>query len=56
MKSAEFVSVEEYLKTTYDPDCDYVDGEVVERAMGERDHCELQFEVPLPEIFAGIEN
>jgi len=29
------VSVEEYLATTYDPDCDYVDGEPLERNMGE---------------------
>src|SRR5260221_6293043 len=29
--------VEEYLRTTYDPDCDYVDGEVLERNLGERD-------------------
>ena len=30
------VSVEEYLATTYDPDCDYVDGELLERNMGEK--------------------
>ena len=39
------VSVEEYLRTTYDPDCDYVDGEIVERNLGERDHSELQGEI-----------
>ena len=32
------VSVEEYLKTSYRPDCDYIDGEVRERNTGERDH------------------
>ena len=32
------VSVEEYLHTSYEPDCDYVDGELVERNVGERNH------------------
>jgi len=36
------VPVSEYLTTTYHPDCDYVDGEVLERNMGERDHSWLQ--------------
>ncbi|HEX4133020.1 MAG TPA: Uma2 family endonuclease [Bryobacteraceae bacterium] len=36
------VSVEEYLHTTYHPDCDYVDGEVQERNWGERDHSSAQ--------------
>lgn len=36
------VSVEEYLSAVYQPDCDYVDGEVLERNMGERDHAWLQ--------------
>ena len=30
------VSVEEYLKTVYEPDCEYVDGVVEERNLGER--------------------
>ena len=47
MKAAALVSVDEYLRTTYDPDCDYVDGEVIERNVGERDHSELQFELGL---------
>jgi Uma2 family endonuclease len=38
------VSVEEYLTTPYDPDCDYVDGEILERFVGERDHSDLQGE------------
>ncbi len=45
MKAATPVSVEEYLRTTYRPDCDYVDGEVLERNVGERDHSELQGEL-----------
>jgi Uma2 family endonuclease len=36
------ISVEEYLNTSYDPDCEYVDGEVIERNMGEPDHAGLQ--------------
>jgi Uma2 family endonuclease len=36
------ISVEEYLATSYRPDCDYVDGEVVERNLGEWDHSRLQ--------------
>ena len=36
------IPVEEYLRTTYRPDCDYVDGEVLERNMGETPHGCLQ--------------
>ncbi len=32
----------EYLKTTYRPDRDYIDGEVRERNLGERPHSLLQ--------------
>jgi Uma2 family endonuclease len=38
----EFVSVEEYLTTRYEPDCDYVDGRLEERNLGEFDHAMLQ--------------
>jgi Uma2 family endonuclease len=44
MKATMLVPVEEYLRTTYRPDCDYVDGEVLERNLGERDHSKLQRE------------
>ena len=44
MKTEAFVSVQEYLKTSYEPDRDYVDGEVQERNVGERDHSEIQGE------------
>jgi Uma2 family endonuclease len=40
--AAVFVPVEEYLRTVYRPDCDYVDGEVLERNMGEKPHARLQ--------------
>lgn len=36
------VPVEEYLRTTYHPDMEYVDGELVERHGGERKHSRLQ--------------
>jgi len=36
------VPVREYLSEVYRPDCDYVDGEVRERNMGEHDHARLQ--------------
>lgn len=36
------ISVSEYLNTTYRPDCDYVDGEVRERNLGEKTHSILQ--------------
>lgn len=38
MAAATQISVEEYLKTVYRPDCDYVDGVVEERNLGELDH------------------
>jgi len=45
MGSRTLVSVEEYLRTSYRPDCDYVDGEIVERNLGELDHSDLQGEI-----------
>jgi Uma2 family endonuclease len=36
------ISIEEYLRTSYHPDCDYVDGEIQERNLGEREHARLQ--------------
>jgi len=36
------ISVGEYLATSYRPDCDYVDGVVEERSLGEFDHSFLQ--------------
>jgi Uma2 family endonuclease len=40
--AARQVSVEEYLHTTYRPDCDYIDGAIVERNLGQHDHARLQ--------------
>jgi Uma2 family endonuclease len=36
------VSVEEYLASSYEPDCDYVDGVIEERNLGEWNHSRLQ--------------
>ena len=36
------ISVEEYLRTTSDPDCEYVRGIIKERAVGELDHASWQ--------------
>ena len=36
------VPVEEYLRTTYEPDMEYVDGQLVERHVGEYFHSSLQ--------------
>jgi Uma2 family endonuclease len=36
------VTVEEYLRTSYRPDREYVDGEVLERNLGEKEHSLLQ--------------
>ena len=45
MAARTLISVEEYLATSYRPDCDYVDGVVVERNLGTRDHGWLQLAV-----------
>jgi Uma2 family endonuclease len=42
MGTATLVPVEEYLNTSYDPDREYVDGEVVERNLGEKTHSTIQ--------------
>jgi Uma2 family endonuclease len=43
MGTTSLISIEEYLRTTYEPDCDYVDGGLVERNVGEKDHAKLQY-------------
>ncbi len=42
MASSTVVPVGEYLHTVYEPDCDYVDGEVIERNVGENQHSTIQ--------------
>jgi len=36
------LTLEEYLRTSYDPDCDFVDGVLEERNVGEYEHNNLQ--------------
>jgi Uma2 family endonuclease len=36
------VSVEEYLRTEYDPSCDYIDGVLRQKAMPTRKHAKIQ--------------
>jgi Uma2 family endonuclease len=43
MATATLISVDEYLSTIYHPDRDYVDGQLVERNMGELSHGRVQF-------------
>jgi Uma2 family endonuclease len=45
MASAVLISVDEYLRSSYRPDCDYVDGRIEERNLGEYDHAALQGEL-----------
>jgi Uma2 family endonuclease len=42
MAAGTLISVAEYLSTSYRPDCDYLDGVVLERNVGERDHSRVQ--------------
>lgn len=42
MATKALIPVAEYLGTTYHPDCDYVDGELVERNVGTFDHSRAQ--------------
>jgi len=45
MQTGELMSVREYLSTSFRPDCDDVDGVVVERNVGEYDHARLQMAI-----------
>ena len=42
MASTAIVSVREYLSASYRPDREYIDGIILERNLGERDHSEVQ--------------
>jgi Uma2 family endonuclease len=42
MATATLISVEEYLATSYRPDRELIDGQLVERNLGEYDHSRLQ--------------
>jgi Uma2 family endonuclease len=45
MATNTLIPVGEYLGTSYRPDCDYVDGEVRERNLGEQEHSDLQLQL-----------
>ncbi|MCC6585429.1 MAG: Uma2 family endonuclease [Bryobacterales bacterium] len=47
MKTTALVSVEEYLSSVYEPECDYVDGQLENRNPGEKDHSKLQFRMQM---------
>ncbi len=42
MATTAFVPIEEYLRSDYEPDAEYVDGEIEERPMGQFDHASWQ--------------
>ena len=42
MTTGTAVSVEEYLRTSYDPPCEYVNGALVPKAMGTKKHGKIQ--------------
>ena len=45
MSTVTQLSLENYLESTYEPDCDYVDGNLEERNGGEWDHSRLQLKI-----------
>ena len=47
MDATTLVSVEEYLSSVYEPECDYVDGEIEDRNVGEKDHSKLKFKIQM---------
>ena len=42
ISAAGLVSIDEYLRTSYEPDADYVDGLIEERCLGQWDHSSWQ--------------
>lgn len=47
MATATYIPVEVYLHSSYDPDAEYVDGNIEERAVGEYDHASWQHAIEL---------
>jgi len=45
MAIATQMTVEEYLRTSFDPDCEFVDGEVLDRNVGEQGHSEIRWRI-----------
>ncbi len=50
--STTLISVEEYLRTSYEPDAEYVDGVLEERPMGEGKHSAWQITIGPSSSFA----
>jgi Uma2 family endonuclease len=61
MGAATLVSLEEYLSTSYEPDCDYVDGELEDRNVGKKSHAKAQSKldrvlgIRYPSLFVVVE-
>jgi Uma2 family endonuclease len=61
MGASTLVSLDEYLSTSYDPDCDYVDGELEDRNVGKKSHAKAQGNLHLalriryPSLFVVVE-
>jgi Uma2 family endonuclease len=47
MATTAFVPIDEYLRSDYEPDAEYVDGEIEERPMGQFDHASWQQAIQL---------
>ncbi len=47
MGVATLISLDEYLATSYRPDCDFIDGEVLERNVGKKKHAYAQSAIVL---------
>ncbi|HEY3707173.1 MAG TPA: Uma2 family endonuclease [Terracidiphilus sp.] len=45
MATSTRIPIEQYLKTPYEPDAEFVNGEIEERAMGEYDHNMVQWAI-----------
>jgi hypothetical protein len=45
MSARTLISVEDYLASAYEPDCDFVDGHIEERNVGELSHSRVQLKV-----------
>ena len=42
MATTHLISVEEYLNSTYEPDAEYVEGRIVQRALPQKPHSKIQ--------------
>jgi Uma2 family endonuclease len=45
MGTGTLIAVEEYLRTSFDPDCDFIDGEVFQRNVGKKKHSYAQLKI-----------